>query len=569
MKDIVSKLLTYNNFDSFVQMMHNVANDDSYNDDNDDAKYYSNNNNNNNNNNQSNHQSNQSNHYNDLINLGFDEDLVSIILYDESYKNASLEDIVMKLSEMNAEPKPKNFKSISNENKQIEEKLSISSSTTLNRRVSQKSNKMPHLQKFADEIDDDFEELISKFVMARSVIDEFNTGDVAPNVVVLLQWASDMMTLEQDIETAFKKNIPFNEMTSEHRGGLITWFKALEDTRRQIDNEEIAGKLLSDNEFKRMAELNRIASMGTEDEQFLHSIISRHDEVVKEVNLLHLRCDQLVNSDRGIKRECLEELYLYLKEKVGSGVDFTTIADEMHEQVYSMVSSSKGTDIVNLLLDMHVLDEEKIYLYQQIQSLLSPSKRSDSKEAIDSFDNSEMNGGQQFEFDEYGNLIESDNKSAGVGRVREGNSSSKGEKSVKGDYNNDDNAIDTVALDELKATHKAALTSLQNAIDNEKQKKLKELEDRLRRRKALRRKEGVEASDIELQEDAQIENEINTTADRFESLKDCLSTGLKKKCFYEMKVAKKKNGPLNDGIINIIIITNYCKLLLILITTIY
>lgn len=542
MKDIVAKLLTYNNFDSFVQMMHNVANDDSYNDnnnDNNDAKYYSNN--------EFNHQSNhQSNHYyNDLINMGFDEDLVSIIIGDESYKNASIEDLVMKLSEMISEPKPKNYKRISsintNENKHIEAKASAS---TLTRRVSQKSNKMPHFQKFADEIDDDFEELISKFVMARSVVDEFNTGDIAPNVVVLLQWASDMMTLEQDIETAYSKNIPFNEMTSEHRGGLITWFKALEDTRRQIDNEEIAGKLLSDNEVKRMAELNRIASMGTEDEQFLHSIISRHDEVVKEVNLLHLRCDQLVNSDRGIKRECLEELYLYLKEKVGSGVDFTTIADEMHDQVYSMVSSSKGTDIVNLLLDMHVLDEEKIYLYQQIQSLISPSKQSDSKEAIDSFDNSELNGGQKFEFDEYGNLIESpDTKSAGAGRGRD----SKGEKSVKGDYNNDGTTIDTVALDELKATHKAALTSLQNAIDNEKQKKLKELEDRLRRRKALRRKEGVEASEVELQEDAEIENEINREADRFEGLKDCLSAGLKKKCLYEMKLAKKKNGPLTEG----------------------
>ena len=83
-KDVVSKLLTYNDFDSFVKMMHNVANDDSYNNnDDDDAKYTS-----------SNHQSsNQSNHHNDLINLGFDEDLVSIILHDESYKDASLEDL--------------------------------------------------------------------------------------------------------------------------------------------------------------------------------------------------------------------------------------------------------------------------------------------------------------------------------------------------------------------------------------------------------------------------------------------------------------------------------------------
>jgi hypothetical protein len=35
----------------------------------------------------------------------------------------------------------------------------------------------------------------------------------------------------------------------------------------------------------------------------------------------------------GLERNSLEELYLFLKEKVASGEDLQNIADEMHEQV--------------------------------------------------------------------------------------------------------------------------------------------------------------------------------------------------------------------------------------------
>jgi hypothetical protein len=43
-----------------------------------------------------------------------------------------------------------------------------------------------------------------------------------------------------------------------------------------------------------------------------------------------------------------------------------------------------------------------------------------------------------------------------------------------------------------------------------------------------------------------LENEINVTIDRFEGLKDCLSSGLKKKCLHEMKLAKKVKRPLTE-----------------------
>jgi hypothetical protein len=40
--------------------------------------------------------------------------------------------------------------------------------------------------------------------------------------------------------------------------------------RRRIDEDAGSGNMISDGEIRRMAELDRIAAMGTEDEQLLH-----------------------------------------------------------------------------------------------------------------------------------------------------------------------------------------------------------------------------------------------------------------------------------------------------------
>jgi hypothetical protein len=61
-----------------------------------------------------------------------------------------------------------------------------------------------------------------------------------------------------------------------------------------------------------------------------------HHQVQKEVDTLHKKCSLLVNAGMGLERNSLEELYLFLKEKVASGEDLQNIADEMHEQVYRM-----------------------------------------------------------------------------------------------------------------------------------------------------------------------------------------------------------------------------------------
>lgn len=281
-------------------------------------------------------------------------------------------------------------------------------------------SRYPYLDKFASEVNDGKEdsiELYTKFVMAKSVHEIYDNGDTSVGVVKLLSWSVEMLQLYQEIEMAYSNDIPFNDLRQSHSEGLIYWYSELETRRRDIEVDNVAGNLLSDTELKRMAELDRIAANGTEDEQMLHQLISRNEEVSKELNNLHTRVNAMVSSDRDIKRECIEELYLYLKEKVGSGGDLDNISDEMHEQVYSLLPSSKNaSQLITLLLEMHIFEDEQNVIRSQISSLVSNSKQPHYEDRHADFkiqedDNEEYIGDKGYSYDDdYNNNGYSSNK---------------------------------------------------------------------------------------------------------------------------------------------------------------
>lgn len=48
---------------------------------------------------------------------------------------------------------------------------------------------------------------------------------------------------------------------------------------------------------------------------------------------------------------------------MNSGTDLTAVSDEMFGQVSKLVSSEVSTDAVNLLLEIHVLEDEQVRIY--------------------------------------------------------------------------------------------------------------------------------------------------------------------------------------------------------------
>jgi len=312
-----------------------------------------------------------------------------------------------------------------------------------------------------------------------------------------------------------------------------------------------------------MAELDRIAETHSSDEQLLHKMITRHDEVQKDITLLHRRCGALCGPGSGVKRETVEELYLYLKEKVANAQDLGQIADEMHEHVYTLVDSSKGGDIINVLLEMHVLEDEQSILRQRIDSLLGSPVRGESKQEDDrrfsafgdgagtaNADTNAQSKGGSTGLESGGYVLHPEEKAA------KAHPSSK-YGALPRDADIGDEALNA-HISNLKHTHKKSLAALQSALDSEKNRKAQALEGRLLRRKRAGGKDLAAAkangaSEQELQDiDAQnravleeIEAEIDRNDAEYTGIKEGVCGGFKKRCIYEIKATKARGQALN------------------------
>ncbi len=500
-KHILDQLLSYNDFNSFSTMMNTASKiyeiEDSNEREVDDGIHFVNKGRQSYNDSKSNHIYNKN--YSDLISFGFDESSIEYAIKNNS--NANLEELVMILSKLQSETA---------DNKVAPSKTSdFNKNSKNNSKNSNFVSKFPHLEEFSKYVNEEPIELHAKFVMANSVLDTFHEGiSISNSVIFMLQWASQMRELLDSITLAFNEKIEFEDVKSIHEHGLIQWYIELEQLRKSIESQESTGAMINDSEMKRLAELNKIASMGTEDEQLLHNLIIRHDEVQKQVNDLHAKCGALVTPGSGIKREDLEELYLYLKEKVASGVNLESITDEMHEKVYSTVSSSKGTEVINTLLDMHLLEDEQSLLKEKINSLLnSPSRNSYEDEKLS---------------------YKSDTNDA---IVHVASPKFVGTETINEDKNNNN-----VYLEQLKFNHKNSLQILKNSIQVEKSRKLNELNARLKKRREM---------NIDPAEEQQIMDDITDINSKYDLVTDSILSGFKKKCIYELKAVKLKGEQLS------------------------
>ena len=579
-KEILAKLMTFNDFDSFAKMMTDVAEDIAKNGHHNSSNPYHHELHRNRNGAHAavthlsdneegadvNYSGGGSDHRDTLLVLGFEADLVDMVLAG-SDKDTDLEQLVMVLSEMQASEESSKSKEKSKQTN-INRLLGVepSSASPVKANIVQNPEQMPHMRKFADACGPnvgDWNELNARFVTARSLLDTFIDGDVSHEVVVMVQWASDMVELYEAIEKAYARGQSMKDPTDKRpqtsQSGLVGWYFELEETRKELQMSREASALLSDNEIARMAALDRIAEMGTSDEQLLHKMITRHDEVQKDINLLHRRCGALCAPGSGIKRETVEELYLYLKDKVAGNADLSSVADEMHEHVYTLVDGAKGGEIINVLLEMHALEDEQSILRQKIDSLLgSPAHRSESKDvnnSNDMFGNSSAVRNVQSK--------DTEGLESGGYSLHEAKADFKSGPFISGkrgaasrDEDMNEEALQA-HVNNLKHKHKQTLEALRAALDNDKNRKMQALEERLLRRKRAGEKELASArasgaSEAELTTlnaqlhaaEAEIEKEIEGTEAHYKALSEGVCGGFKKRCIYEIKATQARGQAL-------------------------
>jgi hypothetical protein len=103
------------------------------------------------------------------------------------------------------------------------------------------------------------------------------------------------------------------------------------------------------------------AVTGTSEEQMLHQCLLQYDEMRLRVEGYHQvrhflfrhpnQCHPLhffiqriaiyISRDRCIAKHDLEELYIYLKAQIASGVDLASIADEMYQNILRFVRADR------------------------------------------------------------------------------------------------------------------------------------------------------------------------------------------------------------------------------------
>lgn len=554
-KEVLAKLLTYQSFEDFAGMMKLAA---ASLPDIEPKKEHSNG-----------HQ-----FIDTLVAMGFPADLVEDVV-DGHHGYVTLEQLVMQLSEMQfavqAVASPQTHRSYPPKDKLYDRQHNCESSPTATPHKS-----VSHLDKFASycrssaEIDQkiDASDLNAKFVMASSVFETFDPSQSNDESNDLLRWATAMGELLDSIKSAFLEDIDFDSV---QRGGqsLAAWFVQLEQLRRSIDEDSVIGSMISDKEMERMAELDRIAALGTQDEQLLHRLIVRHDELRRDTSGCYRKISDISRLGGSVDRERLEELYLYLKEQIASGVDLEAVGDEMHERVYSVVSSAKGAEVVNVLLELHILEDEQSMVRARINAMLqmSPTQTkslpgnlelmasadsvsfpADSKSesnnyrAADAEGNDWSFGGssQSGELESFcGNPNpnpnrcenkcedESTYRHSQVAESKSGSSGTmSGDKSV--DYKNDgyrqsrgvkstldNNTVtnNTEYLDELKTKHKTSLEKLKNSLEAEKSRRLQDIEDRLARRRLMHKRELVANPAMSVEDRLILDEDLKTAED--------------------------------------------------------
>ena len=550
-------------------------------------------------------------HRENLLNMGFSADLIDAVLPEEEGQDVSLERLIDLLSEMSAGADAKaDAKSTSQGSKGVPQyssghlhgtsshSLTVEAPASPQAQGGHQPTSLPHVEAFSKACGvQDASAMTAKFAIARSLLDSFaQEGAGGGAALLLLQWGSEMMSLYARVEAAFSQGQALERATASASDGaasgsggggekrLVEWFSDLEALRRQCDDLEGGGGMVSDAELRRMAELDRLASMGTEDEALMHTMITRHDKVREELNVLHKRCGALISVGSGVSRETLEELYLYLKDKVASGADLVALSEELHEHVYSLITDGqRAGSCVSVLLDMHILEDEQFILRQRINAALSPGGHDRAAPASDFFaadakdagpspspSPSSPSGsiasparlavGRRGPDEEDENKPLSSSPASASAEAKTTPAASRRRFDHKQVYESaEKGSEEDKIVAALMDRHKQSVAQLRASLEVEKSRRLSELEQRLHRRRLLRDKEVTSAraammpsSELAALEasleaaEGDIRREMARVVTDVDVTKASLISGFKRRCVFEIKACKEKGLPLTE-----------------------
>lgn len=446
-------------------------------------------------------------------------------------------------------------------------------------------------------------EINTLFTIAESVIEaqreslfnrEHTRSETAETTEDLVKWAADMKELKQDLEIAYQEDIPCKDLVFHDEEGLVHWFVRCEQLRQDL-NAAAADpsnmlSLISDAELRRMAMLDEIAAMGSENEQRLHGLLSRHETVRTDIVGLYRKCTLFLHTHREMQQDQVEQMYVYLKHQLAAANTQQSTQDDIDTtaQLFSTVATTPEQEqLVIILLDIHILEDEQAMLRREIHALLGVEAEPgaddlDAKHIDVDAKQADNNGQQGWEAKESAGLAinsafqemmrladdplelqreqeaaaakvaalqldseaqakdakqPSPQKTPAVG-ISEANAAS----ATMPDNNHADSKQDGI-IDALKQKHRTALQELKGLLDHQKNQRLQRLEARL----ALLREQKQKASNSLAVEEVMLdiratEEEKKVAMSDADTLKDAVMQGFKQRCLAELKAARNKDS---------------------------
>jgi hypothetical protein len=416
----------------------------------------------------------------------------------------------------------------------------------------------------------DSSELNALFIIAESVLeaqrDALYSQDMStePSEAMeeLVKWASDMKYLAEDMDTAFQENISERDMTFHDERGLLQFYLTLEERRQQLNSQNDASNaffnMVSDTELRRMAVLDAIAATGNEDEQRLHRLLSRHEEVRKEIVHLYRKCAIFLHTHPEVKQDQVHHTYLLLKEQLTGGHSDQQLSFESEEDAFmALATSPEQQQVVNILLDIHIREDEQSMLKREIHLLLgiaygdesdekrdgdkkgdirSDEKRGAAKEEMSAGynDASSMLGDDSFHaMMKIANATSAEDKEDS--KVESGVivTNANSPKRVVLDNNISLPRHEDELVDALKHRHRQALQKLKNMLENDKQRRLHHLEARLALLRERNRHDKLDSAEIHAADE-----ERKVLLNDCDTLRESMVAGFKQRCLAELRTVR-------------------------------
>lgn len=307
-----------------------------------------------------------------LLGMGFAEALVDVCLECSEW-DATLEELVDQLAGMSTEAKataasqPKQQRHTVQDAKAEDKEGQQDCLVALSARLGQTNPLSVPLEKQLS---------AAKVVMDAEAVSTDGKGARAQ----LLLWASSLQELWWEALTAHAEGVPFEKSCYGHSLGIVAWFFEIERVRMEhISTKEIEVLAESGARLPSLRSGTLRADAGDESvEERLVWLISRNDEARSELDVLHNRLSTILASENGQdagkkkrRREEVEELYLFLKEMMHAGSTMANAASLLRGRASALQSCSQGGKLVMALLDMHVLEDELIFLRNCIRDELT------------------------------------------------------------------------------------------------------------------------------------------------------------------------------------------------------